>query len=300
METALTLVHKGAMQIATHSVRSFARYYGATHRLQIHTDGTTSESDHEELLAAAEGIEVEIISPERRNPTVARQLAHYPLTAELVGRGGYFTKLELPIYAATPFFYFDSDVIWLAHTSNLAPAAARNAFSTESWSWYFGIRHDGLWIKENTPRRVNSGIYHLGQSFPLERMESLLERQMFDPEINGNSDQEIMAYLFPDMELYHPEDMKRSRVGKIYEMATLDSIALHFPGRMWKGHLDQIENLQATPATTRRKITRFMSPVRLSRVELFRMRTYMALANSEIARMPISFCRKLRGYLGTV
>ena len=300
METALTLVHKGAMQIATHSVRSFARNYTKTHRLQIHTDGTTSETDHLELLAAAEGMEAEIVSPERRAPTVARQLAHYPKTAALVERGGYFTKLELPIYAATPFFYFDSDVIWLAHTPNLAPTAARNAFSTESWSWYFGIRNDGLWIKENTPRRVNSGIYYLCQSFPLERMESLLERQMFDPEIDGNSDQEIMAYLYPDMELYHPEDMKRSRVGKLYDMAALDSAALHFPGRMWKSHLDQIEKLAGLPVVPRKKTTRFMSPVKLSRVELFRMRSYMALANSEIARMPISFCRKLRGYLGTV
>jgi hypothetical protein len=297
METALTLVHKGAMEIATFSIYSFARNFGGTHRLQIHSDGSLDGWDLELLMKAAIGLEAEIILPKDREPVVSSRLERFPETAALVKRRGYFTKLELPIFQDGPFFYFDSDVILLSPISNLIPPSGGSAFSTEAWSWYFGICHDSMWIREKTPRRVNSGFYHVSVPFPFERMEALLERKMFDPNIPGNSDQEIMAYLYPDMLIYHPDDVKRSRVGKLYDLANLDAAALHFPGRMWKGHLDQIERLGAFPPRASRTL-RFIDSESLTHLELIRMRTYMSLANSAAARAPIRMLRRLRGCFG--
>lgn len=297
MQSALTLVHKGAIDIATHSIYSFARHFGKTHRLQIHSDGSLDTWDIELLLKAAIGLEIEIIMPKERQEVVAKHLLPYPKTKLLLEKGGYFTKLELPIYHDEPYFYFDSDVIWLRPVNNLIPATGSCAFSTEGWSWYFGICRDSLWIRGKTPRRVNSGFYYLSNSFPFEKMEEMLENQMFDPSIQGNSDQEIMAYLYPEMVTYDQEDVKRSRVGKIYDLSTLESVALHFPGRMWKQHMDQIEKLASLPPRSPQSI-RFCSAKKLTHLELFRMRTYMALANSIAARVPIKLLRRLRKSIG--
>lgn len=297
MHLAITLVHKAAMEIATYSIYSFARNFGNTHHLKIHSDGSLDAWDLELLMKAAAGIHAEIITPNEREPVVSGRLAEFPKTAELVKRRGYFTKLELPIFHDEPYFYFDSDIIMLSPISNIIPPSGGNAFSTEAWSWYFGICHDSMWIKEKTPRRVNSGFYYVSTPFPFKRMETLLGRKMFDPTIPGNSDQEIMAFLYPDMQLYHPEDAKRSRVGKIYDLANLESAALHFPGGMWKKHMDQIQRLSANPPRAPKTI-RFLDAASLSHLELIRMRAYMALANSTAARQPIKILRKLRSYLG--
>ena len=241
MQLATTLVHKGAMAIAVHAIRTFSRLFSDTHCLQIHTDGSTDADDHEVLRMAATGMNVSIVTAADRAPILAEKLQIYPKTRELIARGAYFAKLELPIFAGGPYFYFDSDTVWLRHVPNLAPPRRKNAFSTESWSWYNGVCNDRLWIREKTPRRVNSGFYHIGEPFPFERMEDMLTRKMFDPAIPYNTDQEIMAYLFRDMDIYHPDDLKRSRVGKLYQLATETCAALHFPGKMWLPHLDQIE-----------------------------------------------------------
>ena len=293
---ATTLVHKSALPMAIHAIRTFAECHHETYRLEIHTDGSPDENDHQLLMQAAGAMAAVVVTPAARQPMLAGKLAGYPKTASLLEKGGYFTKLELPMVVTKPYFYFDSDIVWLRPAANLAPPASPNAFSTESWSWYFGIRHPELWLKERVPRRVNSGFYHLGGEFPFARMESLLERDMFDPIIVGNSDQEIMAYLFKDMSLYHPEDLKRSRVGVLYDLDKTTACALHFPGRMWLKHMDQIERY--TPDRSRPAMNlRFNPAPPLSVAEISRMRFYRMLADLRLLNTPIRWYRNIRRQL---
>jgi hypothetical protein len=176
------------------------------------------------------------------------------------------------------------------------PPSRPNAFSTESWSWYNGVAKDRLWIEAGTPRRVNSGFYYQGEPFPFERMEEMLQRGMFDPTIPYNTDQEIMAYLFKDMELYHPEDLKRSRVRVRYDLATDAAAALHFPGGMWKEHLDQMESLHWQPSGGAVDI-RYQPAMPLDKLELVRMRMSVKASNSPLLRGGINRLRTLRGKL---
>lgn len=296
MIRAATLVHNGAMPIAVHAIRTFSRHFGSSHRLEIHTDGSVGMADQATLLEAARGMEVKIVTPDDRRPLVTERLAGYPKTRELIGRGGYFTKLEMPMASTEPYFYFDSDIVWLRPVTNLIPCRRPNAFSTESWSWYNGVAHDDLWIEAKTPRRVNSGFYYLSEPFPFERMEEMLVRGMFDPTLPYNTDQEIMAYLFRDMEIYHPEDLKRSRVRKTYDLASDSSAALHFPGQMWLGHLEQIESLETLARRAAASI-RYQDPVPLTKLELFRMRMSVKASNSPLLRDSINRLRALRGRL---
>lgn len=294
MENAATLVHKGAMPIGVHAVRSFARHFAGSHRLDIHTDGSPDAADEAELMEAAAGMEARIVRPADRRATLDERLADYPRTRALLDGIGYFAKMELPMAAAGPYFYFDSDIVWLRPVSNLRPPRARNAFSTESWSWYNGVAKDRLWIRAKTPRRVNSGFYHLGEAFPFAKMEDMLATGMFDPTIRYNTDQEIMAYLFNDMELYHPDDLKRSRVRVRYDLATEPAAALHFPGGMWRDHLDQMEALHRQASRSPAGI-RYEAPVPLSRAELLRMRVCVAASDSPLLRNAINRLRNLRG-----
>ena len=296
MIRAATLVHNGAMPIAVHAIRSFGRHFTSSHRLEIHTDGSVGMADQATLLEAARGMEVKIVTPDDRRPLVTERLAGYPKTRELIGRGGYFTKLEMPMASTEPYFYFDSDIVWLRSVTNLIPCRRPNAFSTESWSWYNGVAHDDLWIEAKTPRRVNSGFYYLSEPFPFERLEEMLVRGMFDPTLPYNTDQEIMAYLFRDMEIYHPEDLKRSRVRKTYDLASDASAALHFPGQMWLGHLDQIESMETLAPRAAASI-RYQDPVPLTKLELFRMRMSVKASNSPLLRNLINRLRALRGRL---
>lgn len=198
--------------------------------------------------------------------------------------------------ASGSYFYFDSDIIWLKPVSNLAPSSAPNAFSTESWSWYNGIANDRLWIEAKTPRRVNSGFYFLGEPFPFARMEEMLERKMFDPAKRYNTDQEIMAYLFPNMEYYHPDDLKRSRVGKHYNLQEESCAALHFPGGMWQNHLDHMSELPLPHHPSAMEI-RYEKPAPLDRLELMRMRLQVQLSDSPTLGRVINSIRRLRGRL---
>jgi hypothetical protein len=259
------------MPIGVHAVRSFARHFAGSHRLDIHTDGSPDAADEARLLEAAAGMEARILRPADRRLRLDERLAAFPKTRALLDGVGYFAKLELPMAAAEPYFYFDSDIVWLRPVANLRPPRAPNAFSTESWSWYNGVAKDRLWIRAKTPRRVNSGFYHLSEPFPFAKMEDMLAAGMFDATLRYNTDQEIMAYLFNDMEFYHPGDLKRSRVRVRYDLATESAAALHFPGGMWHDHLDQMEALhhqEPRPAA----FLRYQAPVPLSRAELLRMR----------------------------
>jgi hypothetical protein len=293
MLSAVTLVHKGAMPIAVHAVNSFARHFSASYRLDIHTDGSPDSADQDELLRQAAGMETRIILPRDRQPLLEERLAPYPKTRALIDGVGYNAKLELPMAASEPYFYFDSDIVWLRPASNLIPPAAPNAFSTESWSWYNGIAEDQLWIDAKTPRRVNSGFYYLGEPFPFERMEDMLAKGMFDSNLPYNTDQEIMAYLFRNMQLYHPEDLKRSRRNGRYDLTHEASAALHFPGGMWREHLDQISELAELAEKDSIKI-RYQYPEAITKSELFQMRLRVSLSDSPLTRSAVNRLRKLR------
>jgi len=296
METAITLVHKAAMPIGVHAVRSFARHFSGRYRLEIHTDGSPDSADEQELLHCAAGMEARIVRPAERRPLLDERLARFPGIRTLMSGIGYFAKLELPMVWEGPCFYFDSDIVWLRPVTNLVPPSQPNAFSTESWSWYNGVAKDRLWIEAKTPRRVNSGFYYQGEPLPFERMEDMLERGMFDPGLPYNTDQEIMAYLFKDMELYHPDDLKRSRVRVLYDLAAESAAALHFPGGMWREHLDQMDALESLPPRAAADI-RHQPAVPLDKLELVRMRMSVKASNSPLFREGINRLRTLRGKL---
>lgn len=289
---AVTLVHKAAMEIGVHAVSSFARHFSDVSRLDIHTDGSPDENDVAELLRAAHGVEARIVKPEDRAPVLADRLRNCPKTRDLLDGVGYNAKLELPMVIEPPYFYFDSDIVWLRPVSNLEPSKAANAFSTESWSWYNGVSNDREWIRAGTPRRVNSGFHYLSEPFPFKRMEEMLEKGMFDSTIRFNTDQEIMAYLYRDMEMYHPEDLKRSRRSVRYDLASDSSAALHFPGGMWREHLDQMDSLREHAGRPAVEI-RYQPAVPLTWAELFEMRMRVRISSSRLLGRSINRLRSL-------
>lgn len=292
MQQSVTLVHKGAMDIAVHAVSSFNRHFSDQYRIDIHTDGSLDEADERELLHAAEGIQARILRPADRAAILEQRLKNRPFTRALLDGVGYNAKLELPMVIEPPYFYFDSDIVWLRPVSNLRPSAAPNAFSTESWTWYNGVANDHEWIKARIPRRVNSGFHHLGQPFPFDRMETMLKNGLFDASREYNTDQEIMAYLYPEMEVYHPDDLKRSRRGLRYDLANDPAAALHFPGGMWREHLDQMPLLQAHAVREAVEI-RYQAAVPLTHSELWRMRLQVRISDSPILGRGVNLARKL-------
>ena len=147
MIRAKTLVHDASLAIGLHAVRTFAECFAGKATLQIHTDGSLNKSDQDDLIAAAGQMNSVIICPEERRSVWERRLAGFPLTKSLLERGGYMVKLELPLSENEPFFYFDSDIVWLRPCKGILPEHYANAFSTESWSWYYGIRKPDVWIK---------------------------------------------------------------------------------------------------------------------------------------------------------
>lgn len=293
MQKAITLVHKDGLQIATHSIKSFRRNFSQSHRLRIHTDHSITEVDHHILLNAADGMDVKIVTAESRWEKLSAFLKNHPRLGELLNkRGSTLTKLEIPIFQNSPYFFFDSDVIWLRHVENLNPKGSPNAFSTESWSAYPGISNTGDWIKERVPRRVNSGFYYLGDPFPVERLDQLIRNKSFDKTIRYSGDQEIFAYLYRNLQYYHPADFMRTRVGSIYKLDSLDSAAVHFPGKMWMHHLEQIERLEEGEKKEPVQI-RFKQARELSRFEILRMRTQLRMGDSTFLKPSLDLMRKL-------
>lgn len=292
MLKAVTLVHKGAMEIAIHSIRTFAYYYSHTHQLTIHTDPSIDEDDRVILLKAAEDIETKIVSAKKRNEKLDRLLVDYPKTRAFLNSTSFYTKLEIPIYEEFPYLFFDSDIVWLRAATNIVPKNARNAFSTETWTFYPGIARPHLWIKKKTPRRVNSGFQYIGQKFPFEKMENFLTMNMFDKQRRYAGDQEIFAYLFDDLEYFHHKDFKRSRVGSHYELKKESSAAFHFPGSMWKSHLDQICKIPYSPSKSSLGV-RLLPSVPLSIFEIIRMRFQITLGDIRILAAPLNVLRKL-------
>lgn len=281
------------MKIAVPAVSSFVRHFADRYRLEIHTDGSPNQADEADLLRAADGIEARIVRPDQRVSRLTECLKGRPKTRALLDGVGYNAKLELPMVIESPYFYFDSDIVWLRPVRNLKPESAPNAFSTESWSWYNGAAKEGEWIRERTPRRVNSGFYYLGEPFPFDRMEDMLERGLFDASMKYNTDQEIMAYLYPKMEMYHPENLKRSRRAVRYDLADDPSAALHFPGGMWRDHLDQIPALVSHVGREPMEI-HYRQALPLTRWELWRMRLQVRISDSPLLGRILNQVRALR------
>lgn len=292
MLRAVTLVHKGAMEIAIHSIRTFAYYFSDTHHLVIHLDPSIGEQEQKILLDAAEGIAATIITAKERNEKLDGILSDYPKTRAFLNSTSFYTKLEIPIYEEFPYLFFDSDVVWLRNATGIIPQNASNAFSTESWTFYPGIKKPRLWIKKRTPRRVNSGFQYIGQKFPLEKMEHFLSQNMFDRHRRYAGDQEIFAYLFDDMEYFHHHDFKRSRVGSHYDLKNEPSAAFHFPGSMWKYHIEQIRKMPFSSGKSSLRV-RLMPSVPLSTFELIRMRLQINLGDIRILSGPLNIMRKL-------
>jgi hypothetical protein len=292
MFKAITLVHKGAMEIAVHSIRSFARHFSSTHTLVIHTDPSVNEADQHLLLEAASGMQASIVDSKERSEKIMQLLQSYPKTKALITRGTFYTKLEVPMFEEAPYFFFDSDIVWLKPVVSFVPLSRPNAFSTESWTWYNGIANARQWIRARTPRRVNSGFHYLGEAFPYKKLEDMLVKGMFDAAKNCATDQEIFAYLYNEMEYYHPEDLKRSRVGSVYNMSDEKCAALHFPGKMWSAHLDQIEQLFKADKEAAMSI-RYQPAVPLTNAELLRMRAQVRMGNSTLLAKPLNLVRKL-------
>lgn len=292
---AVTLVHKAAMPIAVHAVKSFARHFADRYRLEIHTDGSPDAEDRAALLAAADAMEVRIVTPEQRASLLEERLQAFPNTRVLLDGVGYNAKLELPMVLEPPYFYFDSDIVWLRPVANLEPTDKPNAFSTESWTWYNGVAKPAEWIRQRIPRRVNSGFHFLSQPFPFDRMEDMLARGLFDSTIKYNTDQEIMAFLYPEMSLYHPDDLKRSRRSTLYDLSEDTAAAIHFPGGMWAQHLEQMPLLEAQARREPMNL-RYQQAAPLSRIELMRMRLQVKVSDSPIFGKMVNLARTaLRG-----
>lgn len=292
MLKATTLVHKNALEIATHSIRTFAHFFSETHTLNIHTDPSIDWNDHKILLDAAKEIQAKIVTAHERENSINNILIRFPKTKAFLNRTSYFAKLEIPMMEEKPYFFFDSDVIWLRHAANLEPKNTPNAFSTESWTSYSGIAKPKRWIHAKVPRRINSGFHYISQDFPYQKLEDLLTHGMFDKTSNYAGDQEIFAYLFNDLEYYHPKDLKRSRVGSIYQLPEESCAAIHFAGRMWLPHLDQIRQLPDLTNKSSSKI-RHLPSVNLTTTELIQMRVKLKLGKSQILAKPLNILRKI-------
>lgn len=295
MIVAKTLVHAASMPIARHAVRTFC----ITHRnlfreLEIHTDGSLTEEHRAELGELTAGMAFRFVEPAERSVILERRIKEYPGVQSLMSGRGYFSKMELPMVSSEPYFYFDSDIVWLRPCTNLIGDGSLNLFSTETWTWYPGIRKELSWAQASVPRRVNSGFYYLADPFPFERLERLLTQKMYDPEAPYATDQEIMAYLFPEMRLYHPDDLMRSRRGTIYDLVNLMAIALHFPGGMWESHLRQIDALRPTPLP---RSVRNAEPIPLGIIEIIRMKIILATAQARWSRVPVEIYRRIRARL---
>ena len=104
-----------------------------------------------------------------------------------------------------------------------------------------------------------------------------------------------MAYLYPAMALYDPDDLKRSRRATRYDLADDSAAAIHFPGGMWHQHLDQMPVLQAHAGREAKEI-HYRLAVPLSRCELLRMRWQVRISDTPIFGKMINIARAaLRG-----
>jgi hypothetical protein len=267
---AKTLVHKAAMPTAVHAVRTFGAAAGGAYTLELHSDGSLDDADFKKLETAAQGVETRRVERTHRQRLLAPQIFDKPECRSLFSRPSYMTKLEVLAYEPGPFFYFDSDIVWLHPFEPITSPIGQAIFSTETWSWYYGIQKSGVWIKERIPRRINSGFAYLPGVFPFDRLETMLKQGLYTPDHRFSTDQELLAYLYPDCRIFSLDDFSRSRRGRRYNLCELKSVALHFPGGMWKEHLGEIAAFSMDGQNARRNI-QTVKTTPLSPFELLRM-----------------------------
>ncbi len=263
------------MPVAVHAVRTFAAASPGAYELEIHSDGSLEEADFAQLKKMAAGMTVRRVEPPERKALLAPQISDRPHCQALFARPGYMTKLEVLAYEPGPFFYFDSDIVWLRPFEPVASPGGQAIFSTETWSWYYGMQKSGVWIKQKIPRRINSGFAYLPAAFPFDRLETMLKQGLYTPDHRLSTDQELLAYLFPACRIFSLEEFARSRRGRRYDLTTMPSVALHFPGGMWKEHLAEID----AHAVDGQKPPQVVGTQQASPLSLFEiLRMYAALA----------------------
>lgn len=295
---AKTLVHKAALPVALESVRTFAACSLKQYSLEIHSDGSLDAEDLSALCHAAGSMETTVVEPSDRKAVLAECLSNqFPLSSSLLKRGAYMSKLEVLASADKEFFYFDSDIIWLRPFEAIAPAAHVPAvFSTETWSWYYGIQKPWRWIANRTPARVNSGFTFLRPPFRFAKLEAMLRDGLYNPDHEYATDQEILAYLYPDCKLFSLCDFARSRVGKFYDLSKLDCFALHYPGGMWKQHLEIIKSFKPHDHATPHAVARTI-PYPFQYLEYFKMRILLLVEKSIFLQPLANQYRRIRKIL---
>jgi hypothetical protein len=293
MQLSKTLIHKLAMPIALEAVRTFGIVSPKSCFLEIHSDGSLDQGDAAALERAAGNLNKRIVFPEEREEKLAPVLKDYPLSRSLISRRGYMTKVELFACSETPFFYFDSDIVWLRPFKPITPVNEKSVFSTETWSWYYGMSRPIEWIREKIPARINSGFAFINSPFPFKRLETMLEKGLFNPENQGAGDQELFAFLFPDTLVFSLKDFTRSRVGVVYDLRKLGSVALHFPGRMWESHLDQIQVFQPDTSHPPKNLE-CLQPKRLNCYEVAKMNLVRYAQVNSLFEKGVGLYRKIR------
>jgi len=290
MISAKILVHKVAVPVAEQSIRTFSLCYGSRARLEIHSDGTLTEDDIATLVSAARnGMQVCHHDTEARKQRVKELLADRPQLLSLLGRGGYFNKIELCMVAEGPFLYFDSDVIW-RRASDLRPRGSSSAFATEHFTWYPGADMKSF-VRERIPRRINSGVFYLVDPFPLDRFEECFRKGIINPDIPGTGDQEYFAYLFPNTEIYDARDVCRTRAGTIYDLNRSTATLMHYVSSSWKCQIDRIRGF--SPAEQSMQI-RLRPSVPISSMEVRYVEMYRKLWTASWVRLPAHLLRKVR------
>ena len=81
-------------------------------------------------------------------------------------------------------------------------------------------------------------------------------------------------------------------MGSTYQLIEEECAALHFPGKMWLKHMDQIEQLSNVTSKHPGKI-RYESAVALTAGELIRMKVQARMGNSTLLAKPLNVVRKL-------
>ena len=287
---AKTLVHKAAVPVAEQSIRTFSHCYGSRARLEIHSDGTLPEEDIARLISAAgNGMLVCHHDTETRKRRVKELLVDRPQLLSLLGRGGYFNKIELCMVAEGPFLYFDSDVIW-RRPSDLRPRGSSSAFATEHFTWYPGANMKSF-VRERIPRRINSGVFYLLDPFPLDRLEECVRKGIINPDIPGTGDQEYFAYLFPNTEIYDTRDVCRTRAGTVYDLNRSTSLLMHYVSSSWKFQIERIRDF--SPSDHFMPI-RLRPSVPISSMEVTYVTMYRKLWTASWVRLPAHLLRKVR------
>ncbi len=293
---AKVLVHHGGVEIGRAAVRTFDLNCIEPYNLEIHSDGSLTAQDQNALLGEISLRPARLVLPEERAPRIEERTRNCPKVRKMLEKGGHFHKISVAISAEGPYFFFDSDILWVNKFKGVLPESRLNAFSLDPWSWYFGSAKRREWVKRGIPMRVNSGFYFLGETFPVEKLEKAISDGHYDPEARDATDQEIFAYLFPDLEYYDPGAFVKTRAGIRYPLDTSTAVALHFAGGHWKDRLPELAAFYPKASLSVKKVS--YRPARpITYLEIVRMLLYRFLIRNKWIFPATFLFRKLRTQL---